>query len=167
MRQPAVQGEFPATDHDHAACVAVALRRAEAICAARGTRLTRRRRAVLEILWESHSPVGAYAILERMNAGAARLAPISVYRALEFLMRQGFVHRLASINTYAGCGWPGAPHSAQFLICSVCGTVAELHDEKIGDAIVSAARDARFEVDAPIVEIQGLCPRCRKGARAT
>lgn len=163
MRQTALQGEFPATDHDHAVCVAEALRRAETICASRGSRLTRQRRAVLEIVWESHSPIGAYGVLERMSAGTA---PTSVYRALEFLMRQGFVHRLASINAYAGCGWPGAPHSAQFLICSACGTVAELHDDKIESAIAAAAREARFEVDAPIVEIQGLCPRCRKGGRA-
>ncbi len=153
---------FPARGHDHGHCVSDALAKAEAICAARGARLTKMRRRVLEFVWESHIPLGAYAILERLNGGGGRCAPIAVYRALEFLMAHELVHRLASLNAYTGCGLPGAPHGAHFLICSGCGAAAELQDAQIDRAISRGAARAGFAVDAPVVEVRGLCPACRE-----
>ena len=152
---------FPAPDHDHRHCVAGALDEAEAICARQGARLTKLRRQVLEIVWSGHAPIGAYDILDRLAARGRRAAPIAIYRALGFLMEQGLVHRLASQNAYVGCGSPGAPHVGQFLICSDCGTVAELSDRRIDRAIASGAARTGFAVEAPMVEIQGLCPDCR------
>ncbi len=154
---------FPAHDHDHGHCVADALKKAEEICALRGARLTQMRRRVLEFVWESHVPVGAYDILDRLNAGGGRAAPIAVYRALEFLMAHELVHRLASLNAYTGCGLPGTPHGAHFLICNGCGAAAELHDRQIDRAISRGADQAGFAVDAPVVEVRGLCPDCRSG----
>jgi Fur family zinc uptake transcriptional regulator len=153
---------FPAQGHDHGHCVADALKKAEAICAARGARLTKMRRRVLEFVWESHIPLGAYDILERLNAGGGRTAPITVYRALEFLMAHELVHRLASLNAYTGCGLPGTPHGAHFLICNACGAAAELQDTRIDLAISRGAEQAGFAVDAPVVEVRGLCPACRE-----
>ncbi len=163
---PGAEAPFPALDHDHDHCISGALLKAEEICAERGARLTRIRRSVLEFVWESHSPVGAYDILERMNApgplpgGGPRSAPITVYRALEFLMAQGLVHRLASLNAYTGCGVPDTPHGAHFLICEDCGAAAELSDPGIDRAITQGAARAGFSVKAPVVEVQGRCPAC-------
>ncbi len=154
---------FPARGHDHRACVAGALGRAEAVCARRAAQLTALRRRVLEYVWESHAPVGAYGILDRLSAGGRRAAPITVYRALDFLMANGLVHRLASRNAYVGCGLPGVPHEAQFLICNSCGTVTEVQDKRIERAIIAGAEGVDFVPDAALVEVRGLCPDCTGG----
>jgi Fur family zinc uptake transcriptional regulator len=154
---------FPPEEHDHDTCVSDALAKAEEICAARGARLTQMRRRVLEFVWESHIPLGAYDILGRINESGGRTAPITVYRALEFLMAHELVHRLASLNAYTGCGLPGTPHGAHFLICNACGAAAELQDTRIDLAISRGAAQAGFAVDAPVVEVRGLCPACREG----
>ncbi len=156
------QNVFPRQDHDHDRCVAVALHRAERLCAERGVRLTELRRQVLLAVWESHAPIGAYDILDRLAALGRRAAPITVYRALDFLISQGLVHRLASRNAFIGCGNPESPHSGQFLICTDCGTVAEIEERAIRHAIVAGASRAGFDVGEPVVEVAGLCPDCRR-----
>lgn len=158
---------FPAETHDHDACRAEALRRAEDLCAARGERLTPLRRQVLEILWHDHTPLSAYDVLGRLNAGpraddALRpAAPPTVYRALEFLVGQGLAHRLASLNAYIGCPHPEKPHGAQFFICRRCHAVAEVEDGTLGRDIERVGAGLGFVVDAPVVEVEGLCPHCR------
>src|SRR5690606_28474545 len=122
--------------HDHARCVAAALAAAETLCQRRGARLTVLRRRVLELIWSSHEPVGAYDILQRLTEDGRRAAPTTVYRALDFLAAHRLIHRLASRNAYIGCRHPDeSDHEGQFLICTGCGTVAELHDRRIGEAI--------------------------------
>lgn len=152
---------FPPQGHDHKKCVKEALRKAEEICRLKGARLTAIRRNVLEIVWESHTPIGAYDILERLNKGGGRNAPITVYRALEFLMEHLLIHRLESLNAYTGCEWVGSPHGAHFLICNICGSVGELPDNKIDRVISRSAAQAGFAVDSAVVEVRGLCPDCR------
>ncbi len=153
---------FPKPGHDHARCTAAALGKAEAVCAARGTRLTEIRRRVLERVWRSHVPVGAYDILAQLNAGGGRQAPIAVYRALEFLMDNGLVHRLASLNAYIGCAHMGEDgHAAQFLICRKCGTTAELESAHLTRALGRAVAERGFTVDSQVVEIGGICPHCQ------
>lgn len=161
---------FPDDDHDHDACRAGALRRAERLCAERGARLTILRRQVLDILWaEDHRPLSAYDVLARLNAGpragAAHrpAAPPTVYRALDFLVCEGLAHRLPSLNAYIGCPRPETAHGAQFFICRSCRTVAEVRDPALGQAIARAGAGIGFAVDAPVVEVEGLCPRCMEG----
>jgi len=152
---------FPATGHDHDRCVADALARAETLCAARGARLTRTRRAVLEIVWEGHGPVGAYAILDRLREQkVAAAAPPTVYRALDFLIAHGLVHRIESVNGFVGCPHPDEPHGGQFLLCTRCGRAAELDDASIRDAIDRHASALGFRIDRRTVEASGLCAAC-------
>src|SRR5580658_8025848 len=95
---------FPAPDHDHDRCASAAIAYAEAQCAARAQRLTPMRRQVLEALLASHNPLGAYEIIERLADNNGRPAPITVYRALDFLRDNGFVHRIESRNAFMACG---------------------------------------------------------------
>ncbi len=137
-----------------------ALARAETLCQQRGARLTDLRRRVLEIIWNSATPLGAYTILDVLRDDGRQGAPPTVYRALDFLLAQGLIHRLASLNVFTGCRRPGSYHSGQFLICRDCGRVSELSNPAI-DELLRAETDARgFEVLAPIVEILGRCPDC-------
>ena len=155
-------GGFLPDRHDHGDCVEAALEEAIAVCGDRGVRLTPVRRRVLEIIWQGHRPLGAYAILEVLSGEGHSSAPPTVYRALEFLLTQGLVHRLSSLNAFVGCSRPGHPGAGQFLLCTACGTAAELNDTDIERAIEHGAAAEGFVCRDHTVEISGLCPRCRE-----
>ena len=154
-------GRFARAGHDHDDCVRQALADAEALCAASGARLTELRRRVLELVWESHTPLGAYELLAMLRAAGRPAAPPTVYRALDFLLDQGLVHRLASRNAFVGCAHPGHDGPVQFLICQRCGNVAELDDPGISAAIAGAARARGFASARHTVEVSGTCPDCQ------
>jgi Fur family zinc uptake transcriptional regulator len=152
------------TPHDHARCIADALEMAEAVCSKRGTRLTPIRRRVLELVWNGHRPVGAYAILDSLREGSKGAAPPTVYRALDFLMEQGLIHRIESLNAFVGCDHPEDRHVSQFLICTDCGSAVEIQDRGIAHAVKKSAAEAGFTVSRFTIELQGLCPACAKAA---
>lgn len=151
---------FRCGHQEHHHCVDEALAAAEAVCRGRGEKLTETRRRVLELVWTSHQPLGAYAILERLAVDGRRPAPPTVYRALDFLLEQKLVHRLASLNAYVGCTHPGEAHRSEFLICRGCGVAQEMADPAIERAIGKAAAQAGFRVEGQAVEVVGLCARC-------
>jgi Fur family zinc uptake transcriptional regulator len=151
---------FAPEPHDHGRCIAEALNRAAGLCQARGVRLTPLRRQVLELVWQSHAPVGAYQILERLAGARGRVAPPTVYRALEFLAREGLVHRIDRLNAYIGCSAPMRPHQAYFLICRSCGAAAEFHEPELDRTLARCVARARFRLETATVELAGLCARC-------
>lgn len=152
--------------HDHTACIDSALASARRVCLERGARLTPLREEVLQLVWQSHKPLGAYTLLEQLGARAApgerrSLAPPTVYRALEFLREQGLVHRIDSLNAFIGCPHPQQPHQRLFLICRRCETALELISDTLSTALQNAADAAQFSNEGASVEITGLCPACR------
>lgn len=148
--------------HDHSRCVSQALAEAENICARKGLRLTALRKRVLELVWQSHKPLGAYDILGVLSdEDGRRAAPPTVYRALDFLLENGLVHRIASLNAFVGCSHPEHAHQGQFLICRNCHTSVELEQDSISDAIIAAAMGVGFTVEGQTVEVIGLCAGCQ------
>jgi Fur family zinc uptake transcriptional regulator len=162
----AVADPFQPDAHDHGRCVHQAVEQAVALCTMRGSRLTKLRRAVLELVWGSHAPIGAYEILDRLAADRGRVAPPTVYRALEFLTREGLVHRIESLNAYVGCSSPTLPHEAYFFICRACGEAAEFNDDELAATLRRCVRRASFQVESSKVEMSGLCARCSGRAAA-
>lgn len=160
MTQTAIAHSFPPAHHDHDDCVSTALRAAERVCREKGLRFTGLRRLVLELVWTSHRPVGAYEILDRLNRQGKKAAPPTVYRALEFLIEAHLVHRLDSLNAFVGCPDPGNSHAGQFLICRQCRSVAELDDDDISLLVGQKAADHGFTAVRQMVEIEGLCRDC-------
>jgi Fur family zinc uptake transcriptional regulator len=160
MAQPV----FHAPDHDHDRCTAEALAHAEALCTTRSERLTPMRRQVLAVLLESHRPLGAYEIIERAaSTGRTRPAPITIYRALDFLREQGLVHRIESRNAFIACVNNHATGElVVFLLCERCGEVGEAPSAAVADQLKSAARAAGFTPKAPVIEITGVCAHCRQ-----
>jgi|AACY02.17.fsa_nt_gi Fur family zinc uptake transcriptional regulator len=154
------QGSFADPEHDHAHCVIGAMASAETICRVRGARLTGQRRRVLEIIWKSHVPIGAYDILAALSPDERAVAPPTVYRALEFLQAHGLVHKIESLKAYVGCQHPGHDHVGQFLICQDCGNAAEIDDPAIERAIQGRADAAGFHIAETTLEVRGLCPSC-------
>jgi|APTNR8051073442_1049403.scaffolds.fasta_scaffold84128_1 Fur family zinc uptake transcriptional regulator len=155
-----MQEAFLPPDHDHEQCVRLRLDRAERQCQERKLRFTPHRRRVLEIIAGSHVAIGAYEILARLGEGGRTPAPVVVYRALDFLVREGLVHRVESLNAFVACATAPDHHSAQFLICQRCRTVAELSSPAIEAAIAAGAEAAGFAVVRPVVEVGGLCQAC-------
>ncbi|HET6469434.1 MAG TPA: Fur family transcriptional regulator [Geminicoccaceae bacterium] len=153
---------FPRRSHDHRSCVAAALARADELCGRRAVRLTPLRRRVLELIWQSHAPVGAYQLMEMLAKERGPVAPPTVYRALEFLRAQGLVHRIESLNAFIGCPAPAAGHHAGFLICRRCGNVAEFPAAVLGDALARLAAGAGFSVEGEKIEVTGTCAPCRE-----
>ena len=139
--------------HDHTACVADAIAAAEAHCAKSGARLTSVRRRVLEILLAEHRALGAYDVLEVLRQEGLGSQPPVAYRALDFLVENGLVHRVERKNAFIACSHPGAQHKPAFLICRICDTVAETDAPH-----VSASG---FAVEETVVEAEGVCQKCQ------
>lgn len=143
-----------------------ALKEAEQACLRRGAQLTPLRRQVLDLVLQSDAPVGAYALLDRLKADRPGAAPPTVYRALDFLLEHGLIHKVERLNAFIGCAEAGHGHAHdhahphQFLICRTCGVTAEIADHAVSHAIEAAAARAGFTPDRVTVEIEGTCARC-------
>lgn len=161
-RKSSARAVFPAPDHDHSQCSSDAIAHAEALCASRAQRLTPIRRRVLEALLSSHQPLGAYDLIDRLSTRGARPAPITIYRALDFLREHALVHRIESRNAFIACAHnhdSGDP--VVFLICERCGAVGEAAAKAVAETIKSASREAGFTPKSPVIEISGICSHCR------
>ena len=149
-------------DHDHERCQNAALAQARALCQHRSARLTPAREAVLHLIWRSHQPIGAYTLIEQLSAEQGhRVLPPTVYRALDFLLAQGLIHRIPSRNAFIGCPFPEVRHRNLFLLCRRCGAVAECSADTLDQAIAATAARAGFAVDGHNLEIDGLCQQCQ------
>lgn len=147
--------------HDHGHCASDVLARADALAVAAGVRLTPVRRRVLEILLEGHKAMGAYDVLQRLAAEGFGHQPPVAYRALDFLVENGLVHRITRLNAFAACMHPGEAHSPAFLICRACDRVAEAPAAPVRAALDSAAAAMGFAVERSNIEALGLCPECQ------
>src|SRR5262249_33345372 len=165
-REPARRGRppvFPGPGHDHDRCSTDAMAIAESICNERGQRLTPIRRQVLAALLASHQPLGAYEIIDRLAPRGLRPAPVTAYRALEFLRENGLVHRIESRNAFVACVHNHAAGAlVVFLICERCGTVGEASSSEVTSTLSSAARAADFTPKSPVIEVTGVCSHCRR-----
>jgi Fur family zinc uptake transcriptional regulator len=166
-----------------------ALAQAEAACRAQGVRLTPIRRQVLEALYATHKPLGAYdlvALLASREEARSRdgrsqgtrsqearsqeaksrpLAPVTIYRALDFLMEQGLAHRLASRNAFVACPHGHGPGDlVAFLICEECGGVDERASSSLSQAVAGLLAGERFQAQRQVLEISGRCSHCRETA---
>jgi len=152
---------LPYRPHNHEACVSQALADARAICRQQNARFTPIRERVLELIWQSHKPLGAYDILAMLGTEGHNAAPPTVYRALDFLLQYGLVHRIASLNAFTGCTHAGEHHRGTFLICRQCSNVLELDVPEVMGAVEAAAAAVAFRPEEVTLEIAGLCPRCQ------
>jgi Fur family transcriptional regulator, zinc uptake regulator len=154
---------FPSPDHDHGRCAADALHHAERVCEQRAQKFTPIRRHVLQALLSSHRPLGAYEVIDELAKSMPRPAPITVYRALDFLMENGLVHRIESRNAFLACAHDhDAAAMVAFLICEHCGSVGEIPAAPVAQSLNAAARATGFTPKLSVVEITGTCAHCQK-----
>ena len=157
---------FPAPDHDHGRCAEDALSHAERVCTGRRQKFTPIRRQVLGALLSSHRPLGAYEIIEQLAKDMPRPAPITVYRALDFLMENGLVHRIESRNAFLACAHNHDETAVvAFLICEACGSVGEIPSAALAQTFNEAVRSTGFSPKLSVVEITGTCTHCQEAKR--
>ena len=134
---------------------------AVSLCEGRGVQMTELRRRVLELLWASGRPTGAYELMETVKLRDSRpIAPPTVYRTVHFLMAQGLVSRIESLNAYVPCAHPERDHDCLFFICNGCRASVELEDPRIGGLLAEDAAVLGFVATRRTVEVQGTCARC-------
>lgn len=146
--------------HDHHACLKAGMAAAESRCAKEGLRFTPVRRKTLEILLQEHRALGAYEVLDCLREDGFGSQPPVAYRALDFLVANGFVHKIEKLNAFVACANPGISHSPAFMICRECDSVAETQSMPARGALGDAARAAGFVIEKTVVEAEGLCPTC-------
>jgi len=148
-------------EHDHNHCQSQALEAAQLACQKQGLRLTKIRNQVLEIIWASHNPIGAYDVLHQLQERGHKPAPPTAYRALDFLVSANLIHRIESLNAYIGCPSPNANHQCQFYICTECGHIAEVHNQNVTKALCEGAEELGFVSHQPVIEVHGTCRDCQ------
>lgn len=147
-------------EHHKQHCIVDALDAAQRLCLARGVKLTRWRKNVLEQIWQAHEAVKAYDLIRDLSSKQHAVKPPTVYRALEFLLAQGLIHRIESLNAYIGCPWPESIHQSCLLICTRCKNVEEIKITQLSDVIHTQLHQLGFHATQQIFEIQGLCKNC-------
>lgn len=150
--------------HDHVHCAAGARAEVEAACAARGLRLTPARSFVLDELLASHRAMTAYELLDTLAAAGMPSQPPVVYRALDFLVTNGFAHRIERLGAFAACTCGAEAHRAAFLICRTCRRVAETAMPRPPRDLAEMAGAAGFAIERLVIEAEGLCANCRDDA---
>ncbi len=148
--------------HNHSRCIESALESARALSKARGQRLTPIRELVLKLVWQSHKPLGAYELLPALAEAGFNSAPPTVYRALEYLLELGLVHRISLLNAFVGCPEPQHQHPSGFMICRKCKTTAELDTSQFSQDLGNKAKELGFLIEEETLELVGLCQQCRE-----
>lgn len=153
-----------AFEHDHDVCIERALELAEQLCEKKNLRLTPLRRQILRLVWQTHKPIGAYAIMElfQANSSRQRVAPPTVYRTLDFLVEHKLVHKIHSLNAFIGCTHPQHSSGDALFICTSCGYTEEVASHSVQQAIDISAHHQTFTIEHQILEITGRCSRCQQ-----
>lgn len=146
--------------HDHFGCRQKAIDIAEQLCNQRGVRFTAIRREVLELIWESHRAVKAYDLLDKIKTVSSSAKPTTVYRALDFLLEQGLIHKVESLNAFIGCSYSDRLHKQLLLTCICCQNIEERPAELVMQAIANETQLAGFSIRHQTVEIHGMCAKC-------
>lgn len=152
----------PHSSHDHNVCVSKAMNTAEHLCWERGVQLTPIRHKVLELIWESHKAVKAYELLDRIRPHQQAAKPATIYRALDFLIEQGLIHRVESLNAFIGCKCSDYQHEQLLLICKLCHEVEERPAAKVMQTLSDELDLAGFTVHSKAIEVHGICVNCQE-----
>ncbi|MEQ5226792.1 zinc uptake transcriptional repressor Zur [Proteus cibi] len=144
------------------------LAQAEKICQKRGVRLTSQRLAVLRLIMQQPSAISAYDLLDLLRQVEPQAKPPTVYRGLEFLLEQGFIHKIESTNSYVLCHhFDDIEHTSVMLICDRCLFVTEKNSHHIENAIEILAKENGFHLRHSVIEIHGLCSQCQEAQECT
>ncbi len=137
------------------------LAKAENLCQQRNVRLTPQRLEVLRLMAQQPGAISAYDLLDLLRVTEPQAKPPTIYRALDFLLEQGFIHRVESANSYVLCHhFEESPHTSALFICDRCKIVTERTTIRIEEALQLLAKQSGFVLRHSVVEAHGLCAEC-------
>ena len=141
------------------------LKHAERQCKENSSKLTPKRRKILEELLKSQKALSAYEIADLFQKKSKESIPaMSVYRILDFLEDENLVHKLNLANKYIACSHITCNHShsiPQFLVCRECNKVSEINiDVDTMKIIEKKVRDENFNFSKPQLEMHCICKVC-------
>ena len=145
---------------DHEQCISTAIEVAERACSEKQLKFTDLRKDILRMVWEGHGPQKAYDLLNKLQTINRSAKPATVYRALDFLITNGFIHKVASLNAFVGCSHPLKHNECYFLICEDCKSISECCDPNISAAIQATTTHNKFVAKNTTLEISGHCEAC-------
>lgn len=138
------------------------LQQAEILCQRRNIRLTPQRKTVLALMAEANEAISAYTLLDKLKVLEINAKPPTVYRALDFLLEQGFIHKVESTNSYILCHYYNSDaHTSVLFICKNCHFVTEHATNIIEEQLQHLAKQNTFDIQHSIVEIHGYCKNCQ------
>ncbi|MCF7971760.1 MAG: transcriptional repressor [Methylococcaceae bacterium] len=146
--------------HNHQGCMQHALQAAEQICGAKGMRLTAIRKRILELICASHKAIGAYELLDLFKLEDPKAKPVTIYRALDFLMEAGLAHKIESLNAFIGCLQAETPHKSAILICDNCKNAYEIDATAVYESLFTLSDSMQFKPQCLTLELHGLCVSC-------
>jgi len=148
--------------HNHQGCVEHALQTAEQICLKKEVRLTGIRKNILKLICASHKAIGAYELLDLFREQDPKAKPVTIYRALDFLMEAGLVHKIESLNAFIACLQAETQHKSAILICELCKNAYEIDATPVYESLYSLSETVQFKPQCLTLELHGLCVNCRK-----
>jgi Fur family zinc uptake transcriptional regulator len=148
--------------HNHLGCVEHALLTAEQTCLKKGVRLTDIRKNVLKLICANHKAIGAYELLDLFREQDPKAKPVTIYRALDFLMEAGLVHKIESLNAFIACLQAETQHKSAILICDHCKNAYEIDATSVYESLYSLSETVQFKPQGLTLELHGLCANCRK-----
>jgi len=162
MTEAAAKHAMPSSGAQSDRRLAKAVERANQAFTDKNLRFTKLRQDVFQEIAATYTSIGAYDVLARLAEKGTRLAPISVYRAIDALLEAGVIHRLESKNAYFACRKLDHTLGRRpiFLACERCNAVQEVDSEGIFETIDRLARAASFQPRVKFVEVSGLCRAC-------
>lgn len=147
--------------NNHNLCISTALIKVEALCIDKKIKFTDLRKRIFKLIWESHVPLKAYDLLEKLKIDEKSAKPITVYRILDIFLENKIIHKIQSQNTYLGCSHPGEDHNCYFLICKKCNKVEEGCQNDLLENIYSNLAKNEFNTEHITLEILGVCKNCK------
>jgi len=127
-----------------------------------GLKLTRSRRAVLQVIAEASDHLTVAEAHRRALTIDPAIGLASVYRTMELLERLGMV-RHVNMNHRHRHYAPAADGHGHHLVCNGCGRVVEFSDCQVEQLAKTLARRTRFVIEGHSIELYGRCPDCRRG----
>ncbi len=128
------------------------------------SRLTRHRRAVLEVIRRSDNHPTAAQIFSRVQKKQPRVAYATIYNALAWLSRHGAIGEIKFGDDAVRYDWRTGRHD--HLVCSRCQRLTDVEISLNPRVLRHIAKQKRFVVERYHIQVQGLCIRCQKQAQS-
>lgn len=135
--------------------------RAKRYCDVGKHRFTQPRERVLSLLASSIEPMGAYEILERLSCEKQKINPPTIYRAIEFWVQHGFIHKVQSMSAYIACCEHQHHENFCIFICDDCHKVIELKMQHLPKPITMNIEKKHLTIRGSNTEVHGICNRCK------